>query len=274
MNGSAGKTALITGASAGIGEALAKQFAKNGFDLILTARREDRLNTLGAALKEKHGISYWVIPEDLADPGGPKRLFDSVQDKGLQTDVLVNNAGFSVQGVYTKTSWKDQCQLIQTMIGAVAELTHHFLPEMTARGYGRIANVASITAFLPSCPGQTLYSASKAFVVEFTETLNVEIKGTGVTATALCPGFIDSEFHKQSGVDEKVKVLPWFWWMDVDRMAELSYRATMAGKPLYVPGIYNKLMTGFVSRLPRRVAVGLVSRVARQVNIQDPAVGV
>ena len=145
---------------------------------------------------------------------------------------------------------------------------------MIERGYGRIANVSSITAFLPSCPGQTLYAASKAFVVDFSETLNVEAKGTGVAATAVCPGFIDSEFHDVSGTITKVQKLPWFFWMNAERMARLSFAPIMAGKPLYVPGLYNKLMTGTVSRLPRRLAVAIVSRIAKQVNIQDPAVGV
>ncbi len=264
------KTALITGASAGIGEALAKEFAKNGCDLILTARREDRLRALGKELSAAYGVECSVFPQDLSDPDGPRKLYNAVVDSGHHVDVLVNNAGYSVSGIYSKTSWEDQSKFLQVMITAVAELCHLFLPMMMKNGYGRIVNVSSITAFLPSCPGMTMYAASKSFLVEFTETLRVEAEGTGVKATALCPGFVESEFFDVNGASHNVGITPGFVWMSADRMARLAYRPIMKGNALVVPGLYNQLITGVVPRLPRRLAVAIISRVMKQFNVQDP----
>ncbi len=241
------RTCLVTGASAGIGAACAEVFAAHGFDLILTARRTDRLEALAAMLAKRHGCTAHVVTADLAEVGSVARLCDELQARGLTVDALVNNAGYGMPGLLTTPRWEQQRDLLQVLITAVVELTHRLLPGMLTRGYGRIINVSSLAGLIPAPAGHTLYPASKAFVMRFSEALSEEVRGTGVHVTALCPGFTLSEFHDVTGTRASVSKLPSVMWLDAETVARAGYDAVMAGTAVHVPGRLNRAIA-FVAR--------------------------
>jgi hypothetical protein len=244
------RTALITGASAGIGLAFARVFAGHGFNLVLTARREDRLQAIAADLAQQYGVNVRTITADLADPGSPKRLADELEEAGVAIDALVNNAGYGLPGRYASTAWEDQARFIQVMITACAELAHRLVPGMLARQYGRIINVASVAGIVPGSPGHTLYGASKAFLIKFSQSLGLETRRHNVYVTALCPGFTYSEFHDVNNTREMVSQMPKWMWLDADRVAREGYRAVMRGRFVHVPGLVYRTMVFFVRHLP------------------------
>jgi uncharacterized protein len=206
------RTVLITGASSGIGAAFADIFAAEGFALVITARREDRLRDLAASLRQRHGARVEVIVADLSKIDAPARLCESLVERGPPVDVLVNNAGYGVPGAYLASEWARHAASLQVMVVGLAELTHRLLPGMIERGYGRIINVASLAALVPAPAGHTLHAASKAFVVKFSEALANEVRASGIHVTALCPGFTLSEFHDVTGTRATVSQLP--GWLD------------------------------------------------------------
>jgi short-subunit dehydrogenase len=256
------RTALITGASSGIGEQFANVFAAEGFDLVLTARRGDRLHAIAERLRAQHGCRVEVIVEDLSDPFAPVRLCASLEARGLTVDVLVNNAGFGVPGRYMASHWERHAALLQVMVVALAELTHRLLPGMIARGYGRIINVASLAALVPAPAGHTVYAACKAFVVKFSEALAGEVFTSGIHVTAVCPGFTRSEFHDVTGTRATVKHLPSWLWMDAPAVAREAYAAVMSGTPVHVTGRINRLIAVLGRVLPRRLLVAIGRRTA------------
>lgn len=255
-----GRTALVTGASAGIGHAFAEILAVEGFDLILTARRADRLEAIAHELQGRHGISAHVLPADLADRESPARLVDEIVARGLRVDVLINNAGYGVPGSYAGTTWRQQDDVLQVMVVAVAELTHRLLPAMIERKWGRIVNVSSLAALLPGVAGHTLYAASKAFLVPFSESLALEGGRHGVHVTALCPGFTLTEFHDVTGTRAQVKTMPRFIWLDADTVARRGYDAVMRGRPVVVAGGFATMMAGLAKVLPRWVMRSFMRR--------------
>ena len=204
------RTALITGASAGIGREFARVFAARGFALVLVARREERLTALSDELSSAHGVSVRVITADLADPKIPQRIFEELTRAGVSVDALVNNAGYAISESLLKTPWAEQAALIQVMVTSVTEFCRLFAPGMAERGYGRILNIASIAAFAPPQRG-SLYSASKSFVIHMSRGLAAELGDCNVNVTALCPGMTHTEFHEVMGVEEKVHQLPRFF---------------------------------------------------------------
>jgi short-subunit dehydrogenase len=257
------RLALITGASSGIGEAFAGVFASEGFDLAIVARRGDRLRAVAERLERRHGGRVHVVPGDLAAPGAAGRLCAELETRGLSVDVLVNNAGYGVPGSYLKSPWDRHEALLGVMVTAVAELTHRLLPGMVERGYGRIVNVASLAGLMPAAAGHTLYAASKAFVVKFSEALAAEVRASGVHVTALCPGFTYSEFHDVTGTRERVKQLPRFLWMDADTVAREGFDAVMAGHPIAVTGRVNRAIAMLGRLLPRPLLNWATRRTAR-----------
>jgi short-subunit dehydrogenase len=257
------RTALITGASSGIGEAFAEVFAARGFDLVLTARRHDRLQAVAERARARHGAAVQLIAEDLSDHGSPASICDEVNARGLSVDALVNNAGYGVPGKYASVPWRDQEALMQVMVIGLAELTHRLVPGMVERRYGRIINVASLAGLVPAAGGHTLYAASKAFVIRFSEALSNEVRPSGVHVTALCPGFTRSEFHDRTGTRALVSGLPSWMWMDAATVAAQGYDAVMAGQPVYIPGRVNRAIAGFVKYLPGAVIGGVGRKVAR-----------
>ncbi|MBI1212353.1 MAG: SDR family NAD(P)-dependent oxidoreductase [Alphaproteobacteria bacterium] len=250
-----GLTALVTGASAGIGKAFAEVFAKNGFDLILTARREERLAALAAELESRHGIKVTVIAKDLADPTGAERLVAEIKTSGLKVDALVNNAGYGVPANYDGTSWSTQRDFIQVLVTAPCELVHRLLPDMVARKKGYIINVASVAGMIPGAASSTLYGAAKSFMVQFSRSLHLEQEANGVHVTALCPGFTYSEFHDVTGNREQVSKMPSYMWMTSENVAQEGYDAVMRNKVVHVNGPVNKGIVLLAKYLPDQVGL-------------------
>jgi len=256
----AAKRAFVTGASAGIGLAFAHVLAEHGYDLILTARRQDRLELLAQELRTRYTVDVVVVADDLAQPEAPARLCAALAQRSLTVDLLVNNAGFGVPGSYAGTSWEQQRNFLQVLVGAPAELSHRLVPGMIERGWGRVINVASLAGLLPGVAGHTLYAASKSFVISFSESLAVETAKYGVHVTASCPGFTFTEFHDVTGTRAQVSTMPAFMWLDAESVARGSYAAVMAGVPVYVPGRLNRSIASLARLLPRRVVSGLMKR--------------
>ena len=257
------RTALVTGASSGIGEAFADVFAAAGWDLVITARREDRLRALAERLQRQHGRRVHVITADLAQRDAPARLCDEIAARGIAVDALVNNAGYGVAGSYINNAWVQHDTFIQVMVTAVAELTHRLLPPMIERRYGRIVNVASLAGLVPPSAGHTLYAASKAFLIRFSESLAQEVRHHGVHVTALCPGFTLSEFHDVLGTRQMMSKLPAFMWMDSPTVARQGYDAVMAGKPVHVTGLVNSGIATLVRMLPYGIVAAVNRRISR-----------
>src|SRR5262245_50238113 len=231
------RTALITGASAGIGEAFCDVFASHGFDLVITARREERLRSLAERITRAHGVTVTVIPGDLAQPDGADTLGGDIERRGIVVDAVVNNAGYGVPGGYVRSSWETHAAFLNVMVVAGCSLVRRFLPGMIERRYGLIINVASLAGLVPAPAGHTLYAASKAFLVRFSEALSHEGRPYGVNVTALCPGFTLSEFHDVTGTRATVSKMPSFVWMDAATVAREGYEAVIAGKTVHVTGL-------------------------------------
>jgi short-subunit dehydrogenase len=233
-----GKTALVTGASSGLGLELAKLFAADGHDVVLVARRRDALEGLAAKLTAERGVTAHVIAADLADPASPRRIFDELAQRGTEVEFLVNNAGFGTNGPFAGLDLGRELAEVQVNVTAVAHLTGLFLPAMVARKRGRILNMGS-TAGFQAGPFMAIYYATKAFVNTFTEGLAYELRGTGVTATVCAPGATATEFSAVAGTSRSRLVRmgatsPTF-------VAAHAYRTMMSGKPLSLPGWRAKL---------------------------------
>jgi short-subunit dehydrogenase len=239
-------------------------FAAEGFDLVITARREERLAAVADMLRREHGNQVDVIVADLSVQDAPAKLCDEIARRGLVVDVLVNNAGYGVPGTFAASPWTRQAALLQVMVVALAELTHRLLPGMVDRGYGRIINVASLAAFVPAPAGHTLYAACKAFVVKFSESLSNEVTRSGVHVTALCPGFTRSEFHDVTGTRAAVGELPSWLWKDAAQVAREGFDAVMAGTPIHVTGRVNRTIATLARYVPSRVLVAVGRRAARR----------
>lgn len=250
--------ALVTGASSGIGEAIAREYAKRGVPLVLTARRADRLQALASDLR-RH-VDVRVVAADLADPASPARLVAEIDAMGLRVRVLVNNAGYGVPGRYLRNDWATHASFLQVMVGAVSELTWRLLPAIREGGDGRILNVASFAALVPSADGQTLYAPAKAFMVKFTESLALENADAGVHATALCPGFTHSEFHDVTGTRAMMAKLPKRMWLQADDVARAGVDGVERGEVIVVPGAIYGLLRFASKHLPDRF---LLRRMAR-----------
>ncbi|UCD53106.1 MAG: SDR family oxidoreductase [Phycisphaerales bacterium] len=249
-------TALITGASSGIGAELACIHAEHKGNLVLVARRIDRLETLKTELEQAHGITAHVIAKDLANPEAPRQIYDELAARDIQIDYLINNAGFGYGGLFHEQDWARNESMIKVNILALAALTRLFIPEMIARGTGRILNVASMAGFLPG-PLQAVYYATKAFVVSFSEATSNELTDTGVTVTALCPGPVDTEFIEQANLR---KARGFARTVSPRGVAQAGYNAMLKGKTIIVPGLVNKLIIHLLLRLTPRSQATSISR--------------
>lgn len=260
------KLVLVTGASSGIGKALALEYAANGWDLALTARREDRLAELADEIRTRFGVDSLIIPADLSDPAAPAQITDAVETAGRQIDGLVNNAGFGLPGTYTQTSWKAQSDFIQLMLTSYAELVHRIMPGMQARGYGRILNVASVAGLMPGSKGHTLYAAVKSALIKFSQSLHFEGREYGIHCTALCPGFTYSEFHDVNQTRDMVSKMPSHWWLTAEQVATAGYDAVQRNRAVCVPGLWYKFLTGLNQVLPIPASMWLMSRQSAKVR--------
>ncbi len=233
-------TALVTGASSGIGEALAGRFAAAGHDLVLVARSADKLKALAAALSARHGIRVRVEPADLAQPGAAEGLAARLKRARVPVDVLVNNAGVLAQGRFAAMRAASHQQMIDLNISGLTALLSAFVPAMVARGSGRVLNVASIASFQP-VPTLATYAATKAYVLSLTESLSEELRGSGVSMTALCPGFTATGMLDQAvGANPQVSRIPGFLIGDVNDVARQGFEACMKGEVICVPGVVNQ----------------------------------
>ena len=257
------KTALITGASGGIGYELAQLFARDGYDCILVARSQAKLKELAARLEGEHRVKTLVIGKDLSRPSAVDEIFEEVTAASMPVDVLVNNAGFPVFGLFVETDLQVELEMLQVNVLALTALTKLFLKGMVERRAGRILNLASTAAFEPG-PLMAVYYASKAYVLSFSEALANELRGTGVTVTALCPGPTRTGFQKR-GIMEDSRLVQGHI-ADPGSVALAGYRGLRAGKTIVIPGFSNKLIPWVVRVSPR----GVVTRVVRRMQERAP----
>lgn len=260
--------ALVTGASGGIGADIARVLATRGHPLVLTARSEGKLQDLAEELEREHGTRSLVIPMDLGVDGAAAALAESIAGRGVRIEILVNNAGFGQYGDYLERDPADESSMLNVNLVALTALTRRYLPEMVGRGYGRILNVGSTGSFFPG-PLISVYYATKAYVMSYSEALAEELRNTGVTVTCLCPGPTRTGFQRRAGV--RAASLVKSTVMEPDEVARIGVDAMFAGKRVAVAGIVNKLMVLLPRFLPRAVVPKLVLWVQARRNDQGAA---
>ena len=245
------KTALITGASSGLGKEFAIIHASKGDNLVLVARSKDKLDALKFELEKQYGISVYVIAKDLSDQYAPKMVFDELKIQKIHVDYLINNAGFGDFGLFAETNWDKQLEMINLNITCLTYLTRLFLPDMIKNKFGKILNLSSTAAFQPG-PTMSVYFATKAFVLSFSEAIANELKGTGVTVTALCPGATETGFKAAASLDNS-NLFKGNQIATSKEVAEFGYHKMMQGKTVVIQGIVNNLMAQSVRFAPRNV---------------------
>lgn len=259
-NAQDGRLALITGASAGIGLAFAHAYARRGFDVALVARRRDRLEAIAAELESLHGVRTLVIEQNLAEFGAEARMLARVAAAGRHVDVLVNNAGFSIAQDFAGVAWERQRDALMTMIVSACGLAHGVIPGMVARGGGAIINVASVAAFAPGVAGHSLYPGLKSFAVKFSQSLDAEVRPSGVRVTALCPGSTQTEFTASNGTAQAGQGAPKFLVQTAAAVVEAAIRGNEAGRVLVVPGWHNQLSVLLLRILPEAISRPMLMR--------------
>jgi short-subunit dehydrogenase len=257
------KAALITGASSGIGLELAHLFARDGYRLVLLARNRNTLRQIGDDLQARYSVTVRIAPKDLAHPATPAELYQELQEAGVVLDVLVNNAGFGLSGPFQGTDWNLENEMIGVNIVAATHLTKLFLPQIRARE-GKIMNVASTAAFQPG-PFMSVYYASKAYLLSFSEALAEELEGSGVTVTCLCPGPVKTNFQRRAYLQGTAMVNSPLL-VDVREVARLGYEGMMRGKRLVIPGWKNRAGVELLRISPRAVVTKVVRRLQEKKN--------
>jgi uncharacterized protein len=256
-------TALVTGASAGIGDAIARELASRGHGVTLVARREERLRTLAGELSQRHGVRADAIAVDLGDPAARERLADQIAGLGLEVEILVNNAGFGGSGNVADSDPERLLAMLRVNCEALLDLQARYLPGMVRRGRGVVINIASTAAFQP-IPGTATYAATKAFVLSLSEAVHQELKGTGVTLTAVCPGPVKTEFTRAAGIEHTEDRLPDLFWMTSEAIATAAVDAAESGKRVVVPGLLNRAGALTGQHAPRMLALPIVKRIWKQ----------
>ncbi len=253
------ETALITGASGGIGYEFAKVFAEKGVNLVIVARSEDKLNMLADELKNKYLIDIKVIAKDLSSEQSVIDICDKIEEAGIQIDYLINNAGFAEFGKFADNDWQRESDMINLNISALTHFTKIYLKKMISVGKGRILNVASTAAYQPM-PMMAVYGATKAYVLSFTEAVAAEAEGSGITVTALCPGATKSGFGEDSGAGDSI-MFNKFTTASSRSVAEYGYKSMMYGKHSAIHGLLNKIVAVKVRFLPHRWVTKLMMKV-------------
>ncbi|MFC6705143.1 SDR family NAD(P)-dependent oxidoreductase [Flexivirga alba] len=249
-------TALVTGASAGIGKTFATQLAQRGHDLIVVARNKERLQQLKAQLEDRYSVSVEVLPADLSDRLDIQLVADRLSDASRPVDLLVNNAGYGLKKPFLRNEIRDEEDMLTVLVRAVNVLSHAAALAMRDRGYGAIINVSSVAGFMAS----GTYSAAKSYVTVFTEGLASELRGSGVTATALCPGFTHTEFHERAGIKGNGG-LPGFMWLQADSLVKECLDDVDRGKVISIPSPQYKVAATALRVLPRPIVrMGKLSR--------------
>jgi short-subunit dehydrogenase len=255
---------LITGASAGIGAELAREFAKHGHSLVLVARSKDKLTALAGELNAAHDTDTLVIVEDLTRPGCAKAIADELAERDVEIDILVNNAGVLDVGSFADTPSETYDNMVALNVAALTALTSRLLPAMVERKFGRVLNVASLAAFQP-VPSMAVYAATKAYVLSLTESLSEELRGTGVKVTALCPGLTDTDMVSTvKAQSASARRTPSLLISDPKTVAKQTYKATMAGQTILVPGLPNQIAAAWAQVTPRWLTRAFTGFAARQ----------
>ena len=252
-------TAIVTGASSGIGAEIARELARRGHGLTLVARREDRLKALADELAQAHSVRAEVIAADLTDAGSRGELPAQLAARSLTPDILVNNAGFTTMGAVQKADRAAELAMVRTNVEAVVDLCTLFVPGMVQRRRGAVLNTASTAAFQP-LPGQAGYGASKAFVLSYGRALGAELRGTGVSVTTLCPGPVETGFAETAGMtdEEAGETLPRFMWIPVGDVARAAVEGLAAGRAVVIPGTANRIGAGLGHLAPKALLLPLM----------------
>jgi short-subunit dehydrogenase len=253
-------TCLVTGASSGIGAEIARGLARRGLGVTLAARREERLQELAEELAAEHNVRAETISCDVSDIDSRKQMTAEIADRGLTVEVLVNNAGYGSGGPFVELDGDKEAEMIRTNVESVVALTHAYLPDMVDRGRGAILNLASLIAFQP-VPFQATYGASKAAILAFSEAVHEELRGTGVTITAICPGPVRTEFGEAGGFGGADDKIPSFAWLEADKVAEDAIDGLAKGERVVVPGALNQIAAFGGHYMPRALLLPVVRRV-------------
>ncbi len=266
MSAAPRRLALVTGASAGLGAAFARACAARGHDLVLTARRRERLTALAAELASPE-ITVRVLPADLSAPEGVATLLHGLEARGLSPDLLVNNAGYSRTDGFLASPWAELAGELEVLIEAPLRLAHALTPAMVRRGHGCILNVASLAGLLPATGGDTLYGPAKGFLIQQSRGLHLQLKGTGVHVTALCPGYTLTEFHDANGTRAAVSTAyPRAMWMSAEAVVAAGLAGVEANRPVVIPGRLNRLMALAARLTPPGLALRAVAGHARRLE--------
>jgi short-subunit dehydrogenase len=268
----ANRLALITGASAGLGAEFARQFAAKGWDIALTARRLDRLDTLAREIEDTYKVATLTISQDLARPESVDSILYELKEAGRSVDGLVNNAGYGLPGTFFNTSWDDQAAFIRVLYTAPVELVHKLLPGMAERNFGRIINVASLAGYTPGSNGHTLYASVKSGLIKFSESVHAEAEAAehNIHCTALCPGFTYTEFHDVNGTRDKANESPDWMWMDAGPVVEAGMNAVVRGQPVCVPGVVNKGLATLARALPEPMGRAVMKQQGKRFRKTEP----
>jgi short-subunit dehydrogenase len=253
-------TALVTGASSGIGAEIARALARRGHGVTLAARREDRLKELAEEISGEHGVRAETVSVDVSDMDARKRLEPELAERGLTVEILVNNAGYGSGGKFIELDGDSEAAMIRTNVESIVALSNIFLPPMVERGRGAMLNLASLISFQPM-PFQATYGASKAAVLAFTEAIHEELRGSGVTITAICPGPVRTEFGEMGGFGGADEKIPGFAWLEADAVAEDAVKGLENGDRVVVPGALNRIAASAGHYTPRSLLLPIVRRV-------------
>jgi hypothetical protein len=260
------RVALVTGATTGIGASFSTILAKEGFDIILVARREEMIKQRASELANRYGVKTHGIVQDLTDPHAVEAILAQCKAVGRPVDVLVNNAGFPLTELFHRMSWAEVEAALQIYVISVVRLTHALLPGMISRGWGKVINIASMAAFEPGSYRSSLYSSSKAFVTTFSESIAAELKGTGVSVTAVCPGFTKTEWTARNKLQNAS--VPNLLWMESDEVARAGFDAAMRGAPLSIVGTFPlRIISTMFQLAPRRFVGSFLSRKRRAIAL-------
>lgn len=254
------RTCLVTGASAGIGAAIAREYASRGWDLALTARREEPMIALAKEMKAEFGTTSHIFPLDLHDVNATEDLLRRLDRKNVRIDGLVNNAGYGLPDNFMDHDWQAHADFLQIMLRAPCEMSHAFIPSMKEQGFGRIINVASLAGHVPGSKGHTLYAAVKSFLIKFSQSLNLEMRKHNIHVSALCPGFTYSEFHDVNGTREALNKLPDYMMMSAEDCAEAGVEACERNRAVFIPGGVNKSIAAFAKIIPDSLALKLMAK--------------
>jgi short-subunit dehydrogenase len=261
------KLALITGASAGLGAAFARAYARRGLDVALVARRAERLETLAVELSDAYGVEAIVIPADLSVPEAQAPVMAALARRGRGVDVLVNNAGFGIARNFTDVPWAEQRDFMMTMAVAPVALAYAIIPGMAARGWGRIINVASVAGFSPGVASNTLYPGVKSLMIRFSQALDAEYRSKGLKVTALCPGFTETEFAAQAGIQHIMESRSRTFSQTAEEVVASAIERNEAGQVVVVPGWHNKAAVALMRLLPEPLVRAIINRGAARFRL-------